>query len=125
MGREDARQKIPMIFLLKCLLLSYLLTAVLLLLLAFLLYQLGLSEKVVSVAIILIYVAATLSAGFVAGKRLQTRKFLWGLLLGVAYFLLLTVVSLTVGASPGESGTSFLTTFILCAGGGMLGGMLS
>lgn len=124
MRREDAEQKIPMIFLLKCLLFSYLLTAILLLLLAFLLYKLGMSEKTVSVAIIVIYVTATLLSGFAAGKKLQTRKYLWGLLLGSAYFLVLALVSVVVSDSPAVLGNSFFTTFVLCAGGGMLGGML-
>ncbi len=124
MGRDAEKHKSLIMFLVKCLLLSYLLTAVCLLLLAFLLYKLGLSEKTVSAAIISIYVISTLSAGFVAGKKLQNKKFLWGLLLGIIYFLILVAVSMAVNSSPGELGTSFLTTMILCAGGGMLGGML-
>lgn len=124
MGRDAEKNKSLIMFLVKCLLLSYLLTAVCLLLLTFLLYKLGLSEKTVSAAIISIYVISTLSAGFVAGKKLQSKKFLWGLLLGTIYFLILVAVSMAVSSSPGELGASFLTTLILCAGGGMLGGML-
>lgn len=124
MGRDAEKHKSLIMFLMKCLLLSYLLTAVCLLLLTFLLYKLGLSEKTVSAAIISIYVISTLSAGFVAGKKLQNKKFLWGLLLGTVYFLILVAVSMAISSSPGELGASFLTTMILCAGGGMLGGML-
>lgn len=125
MERESAERKVPVIFLLKCLLFSYILTAAFLLLLAFLLYKLGLSEKIVSIAIIGIYVIATFFAGMVAGKRMQNRKFLWGLLMGSAYFIVLLLVSLLVNHSAGELGNSFFTTLVLCAGGGMLGGMLS
>ena len=53
------------LFTLKCLLFSYILTGGLLLLLALLLYKLHLSEKAVNAAIILIYVAASFFAGFV------------------------------------------------------------
>lgn len=116
---------IPAAFLLKCLLFSYILTGGLLLLLALLLYRFGLSEKIVSISIIVIYVAATFFAGFVAGKKIKNRKFLWGLVLGIAYFLILAIVSLAVNRSIGDMADSFLTTLILCAGGGMLGGMLS
>lgn len=125
MERESAERKVPVIFLLKCLLFSYILTAAFLLLLAFLLYKLGLTEKIVSIAIIGIYVIATFFAGMVAGKRMQNRKFLWGLLMGSAYFIVLLLVSLLVNHSAGELGNSFFTTLVLCAGGGMLGGMLS
>lgn len=114
----------PAFFLLKCLLFSYILTALLLLLLAFLLYKFGLSEGIVSIAISSIYVLATFMAGFVAGKKLQTRKFLWGMLLGTVYFVVLAVISLLVNQSVGELGNSFMTTLTLCAAGGTLGGML-
>lgn len=114
----------PALFLLKCLLFSYILTAAMLLLLAFLLYKLGISQGVVSVAISAIYVLATFAAGFVAGKKLMTRKFIWGMLLGIVYFVVLAVISLIVNQSVGELGNSFFTTLILCAAGGTLGGML-
>lgn len=88
-------------FILKCLLLSYLLTTGLLLLLALLLYRFELTEKVVSVCIIGIYILVTFLAGFLAGKREGSRKFLWGLLLGGLYFLILIVISLTVNQGMG------------------------
>ncbi len=93
--------------------------------LAFLLYKLGLGEKTVSAAIIAIYVAGTFFGGFVTGKRMGNRRFLWGLLMGTVYFLVLAVVSLAVGKGNIQMGTSFFTTMALCAGGGMLGGMVS
>jgi len=125
MERAPDGEGLPIGFLLKCLLFSYILTGVMLAVLAFLLYKLGLSEKTVSIGIIVIYVAATLFGGFITGKRMQNRKFLWGLLMGGAYFLILTAVSVCVGEGGIQVGNSFLTTLVLCAGGGMLGGMLS
>lgn len=111
--------------LLKSLLLAYLFTVIMLGVLALLLYKLGLSEKTVSICIIVIYVAATLFGGFLMGKRMQSRKFLWGLLTGGAYFVILAAVSLIVGKGNIQLGNSFFTTLVLCAGGGMLGGMFS
>lgn len=109
----------------KYLLFSYILTGLLLLILAFLLYRFRLSEKIVAAAIIAVYLTATFLAGFFTGKQAENRKFLWGLLQGGAYFLILAVLSLAVNHSLGDLTHSFLTTFLLCAGGGMLGGMLS
>lgn len=116
---------IPITFLLKSLLFSYILTGVFLAILSFLLYKLGLGEKVVAIAIIGIYVVATFFAGFMAGKKVQSRKFLWGLLEGAAYFLILAVLSIIAGEEGITFGKSFFTTMALCTGGGMLGGMLS
>lgn len=122
---QGKKGELPVFFLLKSLLFSYILTGGLLLILALLLYKAGLSQKVVSVCIIVIYVLATFFAGFITGKKLQNRKFLWGALMGAAYFLVLVVISLAVNRQLGVLTNSFLTTLVLCSGGGMLGGMLS
>ncbi len=113
------------LFALKCLLFSYILTGALLLLLAFLLYKLHLSEKVVNVCIILIYIATSFFAGFMTGKKRGKKKFFWGALMGGAYFLVLFLVSLIVNRSFPALSSDFTTTLFLCMGGGMLGGMLS
>ncbi len=112
-------------FILKSLLISYLLTAGLLLLLALMLYRFGLSEKIVSICIIAIYILVTFLAGFLAGKREGSQKFLWGLLMGVLYFAILIVVSLIVNHGMNGVSSNFFTTLLLCGGSGMLGGMLS
>ncbi|MCI9464841.1 MAG: TIGR04086 family membrane protein [Lachnospiraceae bacterium] len=113
------------IFVMKCMLAAYLLTAGLLLLLALMLYRFGLSEKVVSVCIIIIYIAVTFLAGFIAGKKTGEKKFLWGLAMGCIYFLILTAVSLVVNKGMPQDMGNLTTVFLLCGGSGMLGGMLS
>ena len=54
MNRKEGASANVLLFLLKCLLLSYIVTGGLLMLLALLLYKLQLTEQVVSIAIILI-----------------------------------------------------------------------
>ncbi len=112
-------------FILKCLLISYLLTTGLLLLLALMLYRFELSEKIVSICIIGIYIIVTFLAGFLAGKREGSRKFLWGLLMGSLYFAILIVVSLVLNHGMEEVSRNFFTVLLLCCGSGMLGGMIS
>ncbi len=112
-------------FILKCLLISYLLTTGLLLLLALMLYRFDLSEKTVSICIIGIYIIITFLAGFLAGKREGSRKFLWGLLMGGLYFTILIVISLIINQGMNEVSGNFFTVLVLCCGSGMLGGMLS
>lgn len=110
---------------LKSLLCAYIVTGILLLILTLLLYKAGLSEENINAGIILTYVISTFSGGFVIGKLTGARKFLWGLLLGVVYFLLLTLISLGIYHSLQSDLMNLTTTFLLCAGGGMLGGMIS
>ena len=125
MEQTSNQGNIPVLFLLKILLFSYILTGAFLALLAFLLYKVGLTENIVSIAIIAIYVLANFFAGFVVGKKLKNRKYLWGLLMGSAYFLVLAGVSMVLGEPAGHLGDSTVTTLVLCAAGGMLGGMVS
>ena len=106
-------------FLGKIMVLAYILTAFALLLLAFLLYKLRFSSGVIGAAIIGIYVFVTVISGFVTGKRMQKKKYLWGLLAGALYFVILAVASSLYGTEG--IGASFLTTALLCMGGGMLG----
>jgi len=121
----EREKNIPSIFLAKSLLFSYILTVILLLLLTFLVYRAGMTEKMASIAIIAIYVISTFFAGFITGKKMGSRKFLWGLLMGSIYYLVLLVLSLLFNHTPGGLENSVITTFVLCAAGGMLGGMLS
>lgn len=109
----------------KNLLLAYLVTLIILLVLAFLLYKVGLTEKAVSVGMILTYAGSTFLAGFLTGKKMGKMKFLWGLAVGTAYFVILVILSLIGGRAGTMFGKDFFTTLLLCAGGGMLGGMIS
>lgn len=124
MGKKEIYME-KAVFIIKCMLGAYILTAGLLLLLAFLLYRFGLSEKVVSVCIIAIYIIVTFFAGILAGKREGKRKFLWGLVMGVLYFGILAMVSLVVNKGVEDVAGNMMTVFFLCAGSGMLGGMIS
>ena len=110
---------------LKALLCAYVVTGIMLLILTILLYKAGLSEENVNAGIILTYVISTFAGGFVIGKLTGVKKFLWGLLAGILYFVLLLLISLGVYHSVQGELMNLLTTFLLCAGGGMLGGMVS
>ena len=109
---------------LKALLCAYVMTGILLIL-TVLLYKAGLSEENINAGIILTYVISTFSGGFVIGKLAGVKKFLWGLLLGIMYFVLLLLISLGIYHSLQSDMMNLVTTFLLCAGGGMLGGMVS
>lgn len=113
------------VFLLKCLLAAYIVTGGCLMLLALFLYKFKLSEQIVSIGIIVIYVAAVFLAGFLAGKGMKSRKFLWGLIVGLAYFGIMVLISFAVNHSLKGFDTHFFSTLAICAAGGMLGGMLS
>ncbi|MBR1693132.1 MAG: TIGR04086 family membrane protein [Lachnospiraceae bacterium] len=122
---EQSKRNVNPIFFAKIFLFSYVLTAVFLLLLAMLLYKFRLSETVTNIGIILIYILACFFSGFLTGKKMGSRKFLWGMLVGIGYFAILALLSIAVQKGTIQLSGSFLSTLFLCAGSGMLGGMLS
>lgn len=109
----------------KALLASYIVTGILLFVVTFFLYKFEWDEQMVTAGIVVIYVVSTFVGGFILGKIKKSRKFLWGLIMGVLYFALLFLISFGVYRSFDGNGTNVITTLLLCAGGGMLGGMLA
>ena len=109
----------------KALLASYIITGLLLFILTFLLYKFEWDEQMVTAGIIVIYIASSFVGGFILGKLQKEKKFLWGLIMGLLYFLLLFLISFGVYRSFSGNGTNLITTLLICAGGGMLGGMLA
>ena len=122
---NDALNHPKSIIILKSLIVAYIITGVLLLILAFLLYKFELDESKVSIGIIAIYLLSSFIGGLIAGKSGKSRKFIWGALVGAAYFLILTLISLATKHTLQALPTQIITTLVLCVGGGTLGGMLS
>ena len=106
---------------LKSLLFSYAVTGAFLLFLAFLLFQFDLGEKPVSAGIVAVYILSCFSGGFMSGKILRKDKYLWGILVGAFYYLLLITVSFVVQGKWEMSLVHAVTTFFMCLGGGALG----
>ena len=107
----------------RALLVSYVVTALFLLLTAALVYRAGLDESKVQIAVILIYIVSCFLGGFLAGKMMKTRKFLWGGLLGFLYFAVMLLVSVAVNQEFGDAVTGVMTAFVICTVSGMAGGM--
>ena len=103
---------------------SYLLTAVSMLMLAFLLYQFDLKEAPVRIGIIAIYGVASFIGGLFIGKKIKHREFLWGLIVGLIYYMLHVVVSIVLGGIMPQNLLPVISLALVCMGSGMLGGML-
>ena len=122
---ENMQKNIKVIWWIKSLLASYIVTGILLLVLTFFMYRFELNEKIVSAAIVGIYVVSTLIGGMIIGKLTKSKRYLWGMVLGIIYFVLLLLITLGVYRTLNGDSVSIVTSLILCAGGGMTGGMIS
>ncbi len=110
--------------LLKGVFIAYIVTGIMLLIMAFLLYKFNLSETVVDVGILICYVVSSLLAGMCYAINAKSRKFAWGMLAGFVYYAVLLVISIGVEADFQLFSISSITTLFICTGSGMLGGML-
>lgn len=113
------------IYTLEALVFSYIITGLLLLLISFLMLKIEMSGMVVSGLINFTYIASAFTGGFFIGKKVEQKKFIWGLLIGIFYFIVLMIVSLSMNrVGPLPLGSLF-TVFIITGLSGMLGGMIS
>lgn len=104
---------------------SWLVTAALLLILSVLLLGTGLSTKAAGGIMIAVYILSPFAGGFYLGKKAEQKKYLWGLLFGVLYFVIFCLVSLAINPPGIFSFPLLLKLFLMQAIGGMVGGMLS
>ena len=130
MRKKDVGRKV--MWVLKSLLASYIITGILLLILAFLVYKFELDEQVVVGGIVSIYIISTFMGGFIIGKLTEVTAIvpretgcLWGMIIGTIYVLLLLAISYGIYREFNTNGLNTISTIILCVGGGTLGGMLA
>ena len=129
MRREQMRKKeqneVWIMWMVKALLAAYVVTGILLIILALALYKFELNEGAVTAGVTAVYLISTFTGGLVVGKLAKVRRFLWGIVLGILYFALLLLVTVGIYRTFHGRSTEILVTFALCAGGGMAGGMIS
>lgn len=103
-------------------LLSAIVSGIGIMVVAGLLYKGTLGPESLHIAVYIIYFVAALIGGLVACQFGQNKRFLWGIIYGTLLFLLLFVISNMVNGD--ESTNVSYISLIICAIGGMVGGML-
>ncbi len=124
MDKTNTRKNKPLVII-STLLIMYVITGLALLALALLLFKMQLSENIVSISIMVIYIISCLIGGLVAGRRLKVRRFLWGVAVGAVYFAVLLIGSLLMNRGISSDAVHVVTTLIMCMAAGMIGGMIS
>lgn len=113
------------VVILRDLLVSYVITGILLLLLAFLMLKTDLSGGVLNGGILLTYILSSFVGGFLLGKSADQKRFLWGLGMGALYFIMLVLISILTNSVMGMEASRLVTVMVICLFSGMLGGMIS
>jgi len=111
-------------YVIKLLLIGYVISGIILVVLALMMLKTNVSPGVISGGLLFAYILSCFIGGLLLGKKMEKRKYLWGVLFGLLYFATLFVISLAMKNVTGEMSTETVTIMLLCASGGMLGGMV-
>lgn len=116
----------------KSLCISYLISIILLLFVSFLLYKIKFEENITQIFVYGIYIISCLLGGFFIGKSIGQRRFLWGLMFGLVYFIVLLFISFCIPMETTSIQTEthqetghILTVLAICLASGCVGGMIS
>lgn len=121
---EVAMKTAKIIQFIKGILIAYVVSAVVLAVLAFLMFQWDVAEGVVRGGVIFAYVISCFVGGMIVSRNHSTRCYLWGISAGVVYYLILLCVSMICNRAVFVSIPGILPALFLCLAGGMLGGMM-
>lgn len=83
----------PVWRMIRALIVTYILSGIFLAALSFALFKFRLPEDQVNLAVYAVYILSCFFGGIIAGKAMRTRRFFWGLVLGILYFLFLYLMS--------------------------------
>ncbi|MBE5940796.1 MAG: TIGR04086 family membrane protein [Lachnospiraceae bacterium] len=118
-------QKRILFILLKTTIATIVTTFVCLLVLTLALYKFNLQEKFMEAGIMITYFLSNFIGGFLLGKVQEKRRFAWGALLGLIYFIILIFLSVIVNGPAAISLSSSVVAFVVCVISGSIGGMVS
>lgn len=114
-----------MVDIIKVVLITYVITGILLVLLALGLYKMQLSKSQINIGIIMVYAISTIAGGYIIGKKKMHKRLLWGLVIGLTYFLVLSFIAFIVHKGLYANGASALKAAVVCILGGIAGGVIS
>lgn len=104
---------------------AYVVTILLLLLVAFIMYKTHLGDNYSLMLISATYVLSNLAGGWICAKAMNSRRLVWGVITAAAYFVLLYLISLIVGGREAKEMLDVVRMAGCCLAGGVLGGILS
>lgn len=109
----------------KALVFASVFTLLILLFTALLMYKADISMDTAGYVLMLAYIGAPFLGALYLGKKVVEKRYLWGLVVGVCYFLLFLVFSFSMGSVEQLNWVAEVRVLLMALVGGVLGGMLS
>ena len=110
---------------LKVLILNFVVSGLLLVFVAFLSYKLQWNDEKIQIGAYCIYGISNFLSGILIGKVMGNRRFLWGVLEGLLYFVVLLILSLIVSGGTAVFSAYTIAVLVISLVCGMLGGIIS
>lgn len=108
----------------KAILISYILSAIALVVLAFIMYKSGLTKSQVEIGVKVIYFISAFIAGLVIALKEKRRRLFWGMAMGVVYMAIIIIISLIVNKGNVENIVGMLVNVAICVAGGGIGALI-
>ncbi len=116
-------KKTPLVALLSGLGIGYAITCIIFIAYAILLTYTNITEKNIPIVVLATVVLSVLVAGYDAAKAVEKKGWLWGMLAGLLYAVIMILIGLSVLRNFGLDGKMF-TLLVLSLAGGGLGGII-
>ena len=100
-------------------------TVIILLITAFIYYKFNISDSKIRAGVIITYFLSCFIGGFIYGGIKEKNKYLYGLLVGTAYFILVAIITIIIKGTALNINNDFMIALFTCSVGGMSGGMIS
>lgn len=109
----------------KAILLSYIASAIALVVLAFIMYKSGLTKSQVEIGVKVIYILSSFLAGLTIALKEKRRRLFWGMAMGAAYMAIIIIISLILNKGVIEHVTGMLINVAICVVSGGVGALLT
>ena len=103
----------------------YILSALILCIAAGLIWKTHGSESAVSVSVIIAYILSNFAGGYLAGKKAEKHKFIWGIAVSVIYFTIIILAGVWFMDCRLSVNPQVVGNALICVVSGMFGGMFA
>ena len=110
---------------LKEIVIEMIISAVLLACVSIIVLRMTPSFAVTKILILGIYGISNLIGGYLIGKVMTKKKFMWGAISGILYFAIIVVIAFIVKGGIDTGSVGLISGFLISVAAGTLGGMIS
>ncbi len=109
----------------KDLIIQMIISIILLLLASFVALKMSISSGTINIMILSIYGISTFAGGFIMGKVMGTKKFLWGAVAGMLYYAIIIMIAFGLKNGIGQGSVSITGGMMASVIPAVIGGMIS